>query len=135
MPHVVATREAGASGGEAMVDERKGRPRARRWAPTGAAVLVVLGIGLFGTAVAQSHDELRQLRYWLPVAWVQQASTLDPPTFPWRVPFASPWDTPTHVLLPALAVDVLVVLTLVVAARWGLAAVARRVRERVGGRA
>ena len=59
--------------------------------------------------------------------------TLDPPGYPWRLPFGSPWEMPTRVLFPELLADVLVTLVVLAAAWWLVVIGIHAVRGRTVG--
>ncbi len=90
----------------------------------------VIGAAVLDTARATGAEDLRSLPYGSPLAWVVQDSTLDPPVFPDRIPFADPHETATQVLPLRFGVDVIAVLVLVLGAWSLLTVVARRGRGR-----
>ncbi len=87
------------------------------------SVAAVVGLAVVDTAVVHRRDDLRSLHYGAPAAWAVQESTLDPPAFPFPVPFSDPRETVTHVLGPEMGVDTILVLALPVGA-WSLLALA-----------
>lgn len=57
-----------------------------------------------------NREELAHVKLGLPIPFViQNMSSYDPPFFPWRFPFVSPWEHPPWVLWPQFFLNIAVV--------------------------
>lgn len=76
--------------------------------------LIFLMSSLFFSVSAQNKDSLKNMQIGVPLKFiVQDQSRYDPPSFPWKGKFSSPWENPTRVFIPQLTVSFFFFFTIV----------------------
>jgi hypothetical protein len=105
-------------------------PRRRPRVGVAAAVvgtvdlLVVALLMLLDRVEVQSEQGLGNVAFGMPLSWVTQDQSLDPP-LPYSASFASPWENPTTISWVPLVLNVVIV-GLVLAGLWRVVCPLRR---------
>ena len=89
-------------------------------------VVVVALLVLVDKVDVQTREELDRVAFGLPLSWVTQQQTSEPP-LPYTAGFSSPWENPTTIEWLPLALNLLVV-GVVIAGAWRLALALRSLR-------
>lgn len=85
----------------------------------------------FAGAQVGSHDDLADVSWGFPARWItQDQASLDPP-FPWVVGPSSPWEYPTRIDWPSLALDVAAFALVLAVFAWLVARGAGALRRRM----
>lgn len=72
--------------------------------------LIMVALLFASRSTANTAADMRNLELGLPLAWtIQDQSYFNPPSFPHEVSFASPWEHPTTVNVPAMLINMLIV--------------------------
>ncbi|HST86633.1 MAG TPA: hypothetical protein VLL08_33150 [Kineosporiaceae bacterium] len=101
--------------------ERRHRPRLGAVAVFGGLTfLIVVLLTLLDRAQVQTQQELEHVAFGMPLNWVTQTQSLDPP-LPYSTEFLSPWENPSHIDLLPLALN-MIILGLVLAGIWSAVA-------------